>query len=595
MSDANDQAGWEQLQDELKRLRTQFAELQAQHATDAEKHQLVTEESLTTNEELRQALENLDAHREELRSVNAELIAANHTLHGKIDELGQANNDLQNLVAASAIATVFLDRELRVTRFTPAAAGLFNLIEHDMGRRLSDLNHELDYAGLEADAALVFAHLKPVEREASATRERWFLVRLLPYRTTDEQIVGVVLTCLDITERKQTEALRQAKESAERVAKARNEFLSRMSHELRTPLNAILGFGQILELESRDERDRLALGLIVKAGRHLLSLVNEVLDLSQADGRELHLTMSAVDPEQVALECVQLVTRLAEVNRVACAVQSSGGSLRPIWTDAQRLRQVLLNLLTNAIKYNRPGGRVTLRFRQDEAGFCSINVRDTGLGIAPEDLSRLFTPFERLHSEHGEIEGTGLGLAITRQLVERLGGSIGVESRPGEGSDFQVKLPIGQVLQQAAQTPSAASGPVPATVATQPVTLLYIEDSASNVQLVQMVVERHWPDWRFLSAGNARAGLEGAGQHAPDLIFLDYQLPDHPGDWVLAELRRDPRTVQIPVLVLTADATDATRQRFLDCGATGFLSKPFGIDEFTQAVREALLLAPRIP
>ncbi len=578
------------LRDEVRQLRTQLKGVQAQRAASEKKHQAYVERLQAANEELHFASESLDTHREELQSLNEELVSANHSLQGKIDELGHANGDLRHLMAATAIATIFLDRELRVTRYTPAATQVFRLLESDVGRPLTDLRHDLDYAGLESDAAAVFAHLVPIEREVSAAHGEWFLVRLLPYRTVDERIVGVVLTCLNITERKQAEALRLAKEAAERTNEARKEFLSRMSHELRTPLNAILGFGQILELEARTEQDKVAPGFIVKAGRHLLSLVDEVLDLSQAEGGKLRLTMGVVDLRQLILECMQLVAKLAEAQQVVCEVREPDQPLHWLWTDAQRLRQVLLNLLTNAIKYNRPGGRVVLGFRQDTAGFCLVSVRDTGLGIASADLPRLFTPFERLHAGHSEIEGTGLGLAITRSLVETLGGSIGVESKLGQGSRFWIKLPVGQVPARPAEAISPGSLVFPEAPAKQNVAVLCIEDNASNAQLVQMLVERQQPRWQFSLACDACTGLQEARRHAPDLILLDYQLPDRPGDWVLAELRRDPCTAHIPVLVLTADATAATRERFLAGGATGLLSKPFGINELMRSVHGALHL-----
>ena len=573
---------------EAQRFRSQFHDLAAQHAAAVERHQAYTEELQTVNEELRVATEELESHREELQTLNQELTAANHTLTVKIDELGHANSDLQNLMAATAIATVFLDREGRITRYTPAAAPLFHLVESDVGRPLADLRHRLDYGELEADAARVLAHLRPVEREIGGNGGEWFLVRLRPYRTGDDRIAGVVLTCVNITERKQAEAHRQAKDAAERISRARSEFLSRMSHELRTPLNAILGFGQILELGSRDEQDTMALGLILKAGRHLLALVDEVLDLTRAESGNLRLTFGRVDLGQLARECLQLIAKLAAVRGVVCEVEDADGPFPLLWTDEHRLRQALLNLLTNAVKYNHSQGRVTLACRREADGQCRISVRDPGCGIAAADLPKLFTPFERLHHHDGEIEGTGLGLAITRQTVEALGGTVGVESEPGRGSRFWIKLPIGSL-----PAALADENPVPplaaqAILARRDVTLLCIEDNASNLELVQTVAARHWPHWRFVSARDGRMGLEQARRHAPKLILLDLQLPDHPGDWVMAELRRDPRTVHLPVVVLSADATARSREKLLAAGAAEFLTKPFRVSDLVQVVERTL-------
>ena len=587
-----EESGTAHVRVEAEHLRRQFDDLRAQHAAAAQKHQADTEELRAMNEELRLASEELEVGREEFQTLNEELTAANRTLEGKVNELGHANGDLRNLMAATAIATVFLNRELRITRYTPTASALFRIIENDVGRPLAHLRHEIDYSELQTDAARVLARLIPVEREIAGNNGECFLVRLLPYRTTDERIAGVVLTCVNITERKQAEAQRLAQEAAERINKARSEFLSRMSHELRTPLNAILGFGQILELGLHDEQDSMAVGLILKAGRHLLSLIDEVLDLTQAEGGELRLAFGALDLKRLVRECVLLTARLAEARQITCEGEESDPSLPPLWTDEQRLRQVLLNLLSNAIKYNRRGGRVSLSCRRAAEDQCLISVRDTGLGIAADDIPRLFTPFERLHHQDGEIEGTGLGLAITRRLVEALGGSIGVESEPGRGSRFWVKLPFGHAPAEVAEAPGIL--PLPSAgdaTAKRDLTLLCIEDNASNLELVQMVAASQWPDWQFLSARTGAAGLEQATQHRPGLILLDLQLPDHPGGWVLAALRRDPRTSHLPVIVLSADATVHSREQLLAAGAAEFVTKPFQIGDLVQAVNRTLRLS----
>ena len=593
MLNTNDiNAGREGFYAELKRLRDELVSVRAEAASKEEKHQASVEELQTINEELRLASESLDVHREELQALNEELLGTNRSLQEKIDELSRANGDLHHLMAATAIPTVFLDRELRVTRYTLAATQLFRLLESDLGRPLTDLRHDLDYDSLKSDAAQVFASLVPIEREVSATQGAWFLVRLLPYRTPEQRIVGLVLTCVDITERKQADAHRQAKEAAERINQARGEFLSRMSHELRTPLNAILGFGQVLELESRNDQDRLALGMILKAGRHLLALVDEVLDITRVEQGGLRLSNAAVELDRIMHECVRLTARLAEAHQVTCQVEVSDGSLPPLWTDEQRLRQVLLNLLTNAIKYNRLGGQVMISCRRKADVNCLISVRDTGQGIATEDLARLFIPFERLHHQDGEIEGTGLGLAITRRLVEALGGTVGVESELGHGSHFWVQVPW--TSPPATLAPSADVAPpilLGNLAASKDITMLCIEDNASNLELVQMVAARYWPRWRFLSACSGGEGLKQADRHLPDLILLDLQLPDRPGDQVLAELRRNPLTARVPVVVLSADATAHSREKLLAEGAAAYVTKPFEIAALVQAVNNTMYVA----
>ena len=592
---SQDAAATSPLLPEVNQPHADLADQVAQRRAAEERHQADTEELRAMNEELRITSEELEAGKAQLQAVNDDLSVTNRALEGKVVELGRANSDLQNLMAATAIATVFLDRHGAITRYTPAATALFHLRPHDVGRPLSHFNHYLNYGALETDTAAVLTHLQPVEREVTGKGGEWFLVRLLPYRTTDDWIAGVVLTCVNITERKEAEIHRQAKEAAERINQARSEFLSRMSHELRTPLNAILGFGQILELDSRNEQDTMALGLILKAGRHLLALVDEVLDLTRAEGGELRLMLGGVELERIARECVQLTTRLSEARQITCHLDLAADPLPPLWTDEQRLRQALLNLLTNAIKYNRPGGQVTVRCRRGADAHCLISVHDTGCGIAAGDLARLFTPFERLQHQDTEIEGTGLGLAITRRLVEALGGTVGVESQPGRGSHFWIRMPWGAATAEPAGPTSVPPSAATDVAAAGNVTLLCIEDNASNLELVQMVAARYWPQWRFLAARNGDEGLEQAARHLPNLILLDLQLPDRPGDQVLAALHRNPPTARVPVVVLSADATVHSRERLLASGAAAYVTKPFQIGALVQAVNSALPFVPLPP
>ena len=399
-------------------------------------------------------------------------------------------------------------------------------------------------------------------------------------RLPDDRWLRLV-TAIDVTERrKQEEALRLAKEEAERANQAKSVFLSRMSHELRTPLNAILGFGQVLELSPLEEQEAQSVRYILKGGRHLLALVDEVLDLARVEADELSLTLSAVSFDQIAPDCAGLVARMAQTRGIACTVEASPACRVSIRADGQRLRQVLLNLLANAIKYNREGGQVTLSCEQTADDRIRLKVRDTGPGISPEGLARLFVPFERLGQELGEVEGTGLGLVVAKRLVEAMGGILGVESQLGQGTAFWVELPVAP---HPLATEATGRGPaIPTSTAPEELpspTLLYIEDNVSNVQVVQTVVARLRPRWRFLSARSGQNGLQQAREHSPEAILLDLQLPGMNGDEVLAALRADPVTARIPVLLLSADATTHSRERLLGLGANDYLSKPFGVGD----------------
>ncbi len=392
------------------------------------------------------------------------------------------------------------------------------------------------------------------------------------------RLVQVVGTVQDITERRQVDQYRQAKEEAERANVAKSEFLGHMSHELRTPLNAVIGFGQLLELSSLSEQDAQSVRYILKGGRHLLSLVDDVLDLARVETGEIRLMPSVVSFDKISRDCASLIAREALTRGITCTALTGSAGAIPVRADEKRLRQVLFNLLFNAIKYNRKDGDVSLVCEQVPNGRVRLSIRDTGPGIPPEGLARLFVPFERLGQEFGKIEGIGLGLVVSRRMMDAMGGCLGVDSQVDVGSTFWIELPEAALLD--ATQKAALNSTLPPSEATKDLSrasLLYIEDNASNLQVVQMLLGRMRPNWRFLSAGDGASGLRQACGHLPDLILLDLQLPTMNGDEVLTKLRSDPRTRHIPVLLLSADATAQSREQLLALGANDYLSKPFSV------------------
>jgi PAS domain S-box-containing protein len=416
-----------------------------------------------------------------------------------------------------------------------------------------------------------------------------------PMRDTSGRITGASTIARDVSINKAVEREREsAREEANRANRAKNEFLSRMSHELRTPLNAVLGFAQLLEMDSLTPEQRDETAEIIKAGKHLLELVNEVLDISRIESGSLQLSLEPVDVVQAVEECISLLTPLSGDEGVTLSLQRRGVSDRSTYAtaDRQRLKQVLLNLIANGIKYNRQAGSVGVSFEHiGQARRLKIDVTDTGHGIRADRMDQLFAPFERLGAEGSGIEGTGLGLALSKPLVEAMGGTISVASELGKGTTFSVELASAEGPPMTREDEGATREEAGAVTATASRTILYVEDNLSNLKLVERLVTRR-PDIVLISAMQGSMGVALARDHRPDLILLDLNLPDLPGAEVLARLHSDPRTVELPVVVISADATMGQMKRLLDAGARDYLTKPLDVNRFFE-VLDAFCAEPR--
>jgi signal transduction histidine kinase/ActR/RegA family two-component response regulator/HAMP domain-containing protein len=380
-----------------------------------------------------------------------------------------------------------------------------------------------------------------------------------------------------------TAQLAAASAETGRASAAKTEFLSRMSHELRTPLNGILGFGQLLEMEALSADQEESVAQILRAGRHLLGLINEVLDVSRIEAGRLQLSLEAVSVGETLHAALDLVRPWATDKGIALQAEA-GETHRHVLADRQRLQQVLLNLLSNAVKYNRPGGAVTVACDETPDAQLRIRVTDTGHGIASDKLARLFTPFERLGADATGVEGTGLGLTLSKHLVEVMGGTLSVESEVGVGSTFSVNLPLAQAPDGAfdGSGERIAAGP---EASSHGGVVLYIEDNLSNLRLVERVLARR-PGTTLLSALQGQLGLDLAQEHRPDLILLDLHLPDLSGEEVLGRLREERRTRDIPVVVLSADATPTQIERLLGAGALAYLTKPLDVQALLKLLDE---------
>jgi signal transduction histidine kinase/CheY-like chemotaxis protein len=376
-----------------------------------------------------------------------------------------------------------------------------------------------------------------------------------------------------------SEQLREANAELRAANAAKNEFLSRMSHELRTPLTAIAGFAELLSLDELSPEHREAAETIQRASQHLLRLVDDVLDISRIESGSLAISLEPIRVTDVVAGALELAQPLAKRHRIELDAPAMRRDTY-VLTDNQRLKQVLVNLIVNGIKYNRPGGRVSLTAGVSEDGVVRIEVTDTGKGIDKRSIAKLFTPFERLGAT--EVEGSGLGLALSKAMVEGMGGRIGVHSEPDAGSIFWVEMKRAEappVTEPATAEPSAlAPRSYPASRR-----LLYVEDTLTNIHFVEAVLRRR-PSVELIPAMMGQLGLDLAREHQPDLILLDMHLPDLSGEEVLKRLREQEETQTVPVVVLTADATDATRTPTVEEMADGFITKPIGVQALLDLV-----------
>jgi PAS domain S-box-containing protein len=491
---------------------------------------------------------------------------------------------------------ITIDYQGLITEFNPAA-------ERTFGYRCDDvLGHHL--ADLIIPPHLRARHTRGMERYLATGQGSVLNNRLeLQAMRADGSIFPIELAVTripvsgppmftaylrDITERKQAETtLQRAKEEAEQANRAKSEFLSRMSHELRTPLNAILGFTQLLEYDPLlpDQHDSVA--QILKAGRHLLELINEVLDIARIESGRLALSPEPVHVCDVVQETLDMVHSLAVKAQVQLRLSTPSNCRNSyVLADHQRLKQVLLNLLSNAIKYNHVGGSVTVTCTAASAHHLQIEVHDTGIGIDAAKLDRLFSPFDRLGVEYLGVEGTGLGLALSKRLVEAMGGAITVASTPGVGTAIGVELQLTHApLHTSERIHDLALVPAPAGAPTR--TVVYIEDNPSNLALMERILIQR-PGLKLLPAMQGQLGLDLAREHQPDLVLLDLDLPDMPGHDLLRALQADLHTASIPVVVLRADATTGHTERLLAASVAAYVTKPLDVQTFLQVLDTTL-------
>lgn len=465
-----------------------------------------------------------------------------------------------------------------------------------MGKTILQLIPELEKSWLQAYGRVAKTG-EPVRIENYvAHMERWFDLYAFRFGNPANLQLGILFN--NVTERKAVEAqLNDAVAAADSANRAKSDFLANMSHELRTPLNAILGFAQLMEDDrpSPTANQVQSLSQIVKAGWYLLELINGTLDLAAIEAGKLSMSPGTVSLAAVLQECAAIIAPLAE-QRGLSVTYPSGDSAHLAHADPIRVKQVMLNLLSNSVKYNRHGGSITVSCstvgtdRSDPR--LRISVQDTGLGLTPRQQEHLFEPFNRLGQEHSGEVGTGIGLVLCKRLVELMSGHIGVVSGAGQGSNFWFELPLAnadaaQELEEPLQTPATAIAfaHVPYSH-----TVLHVDDNPANLELVALLLAQR-QGLRLLNASHGGLGLEFARAHLPAVILMDINLPGTSGTETLRILQSDPITAHIPVIALSANAMPREIQSGLQAGFFRYVTKPIRVHEFLDTLDQALLLA----
>jgi two-component system CheB/CheR fusion protein len=578
-----------ELEQELEATRTELMGAIRNLEVSGEEQKAINEEALSVNEEYQSTNEELLTSKEELQSLNEELTALNGQLQETLERQRTTSNDLQNVLNSTDLATLFLDTDLNIRFFTPATKSLFNVIPTDVGRPLADLHSLTEDSRLLADARTVLETRTPLEREIEAqSGDAWYIRRILPYRTQDAGVEGVVITFADITERRRAaDALEAAKRQAELATVAKSRFLATASHDLRQPLQALSLMRGVLERKIKENRVDEALDLLMRldeTASAMSGMLNTLLDINQLEAGTVHANMMSFPIDGLLGRLKDEFTYHAEAQKLVLHVVPCGLS---IYSDPRLLEQMIRNLLSNALKYTRRG-KVLLGCRRHE-DMLSIEIWDTGAGIPEGELKAIFDEYHQLDNAARErSRGLGLGLSIVQRLSDLLGHRVRVQSHPGKGSVFVIEVampPDATGRQTERLQPDSDESATEATYRTG--TILIVEDDPAVRDFLELLLidEGH----RVETAPDGIDALElvAQGSIRPDLVLADYNLPNGMDGLKATAKLREQLHRDIPVIILTGDISTGTLRDIArhDCLQ---LNKPVKLKELTQAIQRLL-------
>lgn len=578
-----------ELEQELKATRTELESAIRNLEISNEDQKAINEEALSLNEEFQSTNEELLTSKEELQSLNEELTALNHQLQETLERQRTTSNDLQNVLYSTNVATLFLDTDLKIRFFTPATRSLFNVIPGDVGRPLADLSSLAADDALVGDARTVLQTLAPIEREVETRDGTWFVRRILPYRTEDDGVGGVVITFVDVTERQRAaKALEAARREAELANIAKSRFLAAASHDLRQPLQTLKLIQGLLAKAVEGETAQRLLARLERTLESMAGILNALLDINRIEAGTVH-------PVKVDFPINDLLARMTEEFSLHAKTRMLAFRVVPcslsIHSDPRLLEQMVRNLLSNALKYTK-NGKVLLGCRRRE-GALSIEIWDTGIGIPAAELEPIFEEYHRVDDASRERDpGLGLGLSIVRHLGKLLGHPVRVRSRPGHGSVFSIEVALAPsgARPQPQHSPRAADEEAPEN-ARRTGTILIVEDDPDVRELLEIYLEGEGHGAASVPDGVAALELVATEAVRPDLLIVDFNLPRAmDGLQVTAKLREILHR-QIPAIILTGETSTGTLRDIARQNCTP-LNKPVKLSRLTQVVQR-LLPAPQ--